>query len=372
MHTTIKFRLQQKRELAKKLRSRVNSYFKENQISQHGDYRLHLKTAVMLAIYWAPFVMILTLPLPVWATLLLYMTIGVGLAGVGMGFMHDAVHGSYSSKPRLNRVMGYAMNMLGGSSLNWRIQHNVLHHTYTNIEGVDEDIRGRGLLRLSPNAAWLKMHRYQHIYGLFLYTLLTLNWIFNSDFAQLKRYTKWGLIEQVSKRPKLEVGLFFIIKAVYLAVMIGLPIALGVTWWVAILGLVLIHMVGGFILSVVFQLAHVIEGTEYPKPVEEGQLDHSWIEHQLRTTANFAKKNTLLSWYVGGLNYQIEHHLFPNISHLHYPAISKIVKKTALEYNMPYHEFPTFFSALGAHLGRLRHFGKSPIVEMKPTLKGRA
>lgn len=365
MHTTIKFRLQQKRELAIEMRERVNAYFKENKISKYGDFRMYIKTLIMLTIYWTPFVLILTVPMPTWAMLLLYGVIGVGLAGIGMGIMHDAVHGSYSSSPSLNRVIGYTMNMLGGSSLNWRVQHNVLHHTYTNIEGVDEDIRGRGLLRLSPNAPWSKAHRYQHIYGFFLYTLLTLNWIFNSDFAQLKRYSKWGLIEQVSKRPKLEVAIFFVIKAVYLAVMIALPIILGIPWGIALLGFVILHMVGGFILTIVFQLAHVIEGTEYPMPANEGQVEHSWIEHQLRTTANFAPKNTLLSWYVGGLNYQIEHHLFPNISHLHYPAISKIVKETALEYDMPYHTFPTFFSAVGAHVGRLRDFGKGPVVEVR-------
>ncbi len=111
-------------------------------------------------------------------------------------------------------------------------------------------------------------------------------------------------------------------------------------------------------MSTVFQMAHVVNGVEQPLPNKNNIITNEWAVHQLRTTANFAKDNKLLNWYVGGLNFQIEHHLFPNICHIHYPKIAPIVEKTALDFGIAYNTKSTFLNALKSHIKRLKELGE--------------
>jgi linoleoyl-CoA desaturase len=109
----------------------------------------------------------------------------------------------------------------------------------------------------------------------------------------------------------------------------------------------------------VFQLAHTVEHTEFPVTDEiTNRLPDEFAAHQIKTTANFATRNKVISWLVGGLNFQIEHHLFPKISHVHYPAISEIVKCVCAEYQLQYIEYPTMRQAVFAHVRFLRRLGK--------------
>jgi linoleoyl-CoA desaturase len=142
---------------------------------------------------------------------------------------------------------------------------------------------------------------------------------------------------------------------------IVLPIFIGgISWWKVLLGFAVMHYVAGLILSIVFQLAHIVEETDNPMPNELGEMENTWAIHQLYTTANFAPKNRFVNWFTGGLNYQIEHHIFPNISHVHYKKISEIVKQTAQEHNLPYHEFRTMRGAIAAHFKHLKELGMKP------------
>jgi len=342
------------------LNSRVNNYFKENNLKKSGNWKLHLKTITMFTLFLAPYFLILTLDISDWWKLLFTVIIGIGMAGVGMNVMHDGNHGSYSSKPWVNKIMGGSMYILAGNVYNWQVQHNVLHHTYTNIHGHDEDLDAGRIIRFTKHASWYRFHKFQHYYSVFLYGLLTFNWAITADFKQMKRYLARKLSYGEFPNPIKEWTVLVITKMIYFAIWIIIPIILGIVWWKVLIGFFVMHYVAGLILSVVFQLAHVVEDTVNPVPDENGEIENTWAIHQLYTTANFAPKNWLVNWYTGGLNHQIEHHIFPNISHIHYGKIAEIVKQTAREFNLPYHEFQTTREAVFSHFRHLKELGVKP------------
>ncbi len=361
MYPTVKFSKKDTQQFFKTMRARVNAYFVENNIPKTGNWKMYSKTIAMLLLFLVPYALLLLQFGPDWSAILLYGLIGLGISGIGLAVMHDANHGSYSRYKWLNEVMKYTMNMIGGSSFTWNIQHNILHHSYTNIYELDEDIDDKPFLRLSPHGKLKKYHRYQHIYALLLYCGATFSWILFKDFKQLVHYNKNGMTKQIGSSPTKEFMVMLITKLLYVGYLIVLPIALGVAWWAVLAGFVFMHMVSGFIITVIFQLAHVVEGPEHFLPEPKGRMDNTWAIHQLKTTANFAPNNWLITWFVGGLNFQVEHHLFPNISHVHYKKISEIVSKTAQEFGLPYHTFPRFRMALASHLRVLRAFGHGKV-----------
>src|SRR5690606_26213854 len=261
---------------------------------------------------------------------------GIAIAGIGLSVMHDANHGAYSNKKWVNNLFGYALNLIGGNAFNWKIQHNVLHHTYTNIHDVDEDISPRGVLRMTPHSDWKFFHRFQHLYAWVIYGLMTIVWVLAKDFARINKYHKDGLFKKQRASFRQEWIILIATKVLYVAYVFVLPvIILPLAWWQILIGILMMHYIAGFILAIIFQPAHVSEGTEYPLPDENGSMENNWAIHQLLTTTNFANNSRAFSWYVGGLNFQVEHHLFPNICHVHYRNISPIVKQTAEEFGIP-------------------------------------
>lgn len=282
------------------------------------------------------------------------------MAGIGLSIMHDAIHGSYSKNKTVNKLLGEVINLVGGASINWKIQHNVLHHTYTNIEGYDEDIETPFFLRFSPTVEHRKVHKFQFLYAWFFYGLLTLNWATFKDFDSLARYKKKGLLKTSNTTYGKELFKLIVLRAAYFGYVIVLPLLLSNgSVLVTILGFFAMHWVAGFILSCIFQPAHVMETSEFLAAKKGEEITNDWASHQILNTVNFAPRNKILTWYVGGLNYQIEHHLFPNICHVHYTSLSKIVEETAKEYNLPYNVKPTFRSALWSHMKMLKQLGKA-------------
>ncbi|MFN7492555.1 MAG: fatty acid desaturase family protein [Cyclobacteriaceae bacterium] len=352
------------------LNQRVNAYFKTNNIDRTGNSEMVIKTIFMFALYFSPYVLLLSgLFTSAWALVALCIVMGFGKAGIGLSVMHDANHGAYSNKPWVNTLLGLSLNMIGGHAFNWRIQHNVLHHTYTNVHEVDEDISPRGVLRMAPGSKWIPMHKYQHLYAWFFYGLMTFVWIVIKDYYRLTKYQNEGLVKKQKASIAMEWVVLIITKVVYLSYTFVVPMLLGFSFWQVLVGFLIMHYVAGFILAVIFQPAHVIEGTEYPMPDGEGNLENSWAIHQLHTTTNFGHKEKLFSWYVGGLNYQVEHHLFPNICHVHYREIAKIVEQTTKEFGLPYKSKETFFEAVTAHARQLKMLGEKPKEEVvKPVL----
>lgn len=319
----------------------------------------------MFSLYLVPYFLFFFFDISAWVSLLLVVLMGIGMAGVGMNVMHDANHGAYSSRKWVNKVMGSSMYLLAGNVYNWQVQHNVLHHTYTNIQGHDEDLDAGRILRFSEHSKWKPRHRFQHIYSVFLYGLLTINWVITTDFLQTRRYLKRKLSYGKFPNPIKQWSLLTITKLLYLVVWLVIPILFfNIVWWKILIGFVIMHYVAGLILSVIFQLAHVVGETEILLPDESGTMKNTWAIHQLFTTANFSTNNRLVNWYTGGLNHQVEHHIFPNISHIHYKDISKIVKETALEFNLPYKEYETTRKAIMAHFRHLRQMGLKPSIHL--------
>lgn len=346
------------------LNKRVNSYFKDNNIKRTGNWRLWIKTIVMFTIFATPyFILLTTTNLPFWGQLILVITMGIGMAGVGMNVMHDGNHGSYSSKKWINKLMGGSIYVLAGNVYNWQVQHNVLHHTYTNIQDHDEDLDAGRVLRFSKHSQWKPHHKFQHIYSIFLYGLLTINWAITTDWKQMNRYMKQDLSYGKKPNPTANWIILVVSKIIYFSIWLVIPMLI-LPWWKVLIGFFLMHYTAGLILSVVFQLAHVIEGAEIMEAEPSGTMKNSWAVHQLKTTVNFATNNFIVNWFTGGLNHQVEHHIFPNISHIHYSRISKIVKETAKEFNLPYNEYKTTRKAIIAHFKHLKEMGMKPALSV--------
>ncbi len=360
---SVRFDRKKDKEFAQALKSRVEAYFEDNNLSKKANSSMVLKTATLTIFYLIPIALLwfgaITNP---WMVILLYGLLGVGQAGIGLSIMHDANHGAYSDKPRVNNLVSRYIDAVGGSSITWRIQHNVLHHTYTNIDGFDEDIDTPPFLRFSPHSERRPIHRLQHIYAWFFYSLMTVFWITAKDFVQLARYEKMDLVRGQNTTYKAELTKMILFKVLYWIVFFIIPLLVltpVISWWVVLVGFIMGHMLSGLILAAIFQPAHVLEELKFDLPTEEGTMEVNQTVHQLETTANFANGSTFLSWYCGGLNFQIEHHLFPHICHIHYKKIAPIVKATAKEFGIPYHEHKTFVRALRYHTKMLKALGRA-------------
>jgi linoleoyl-CoA desaturase len=341
------------------LHKRVDEYFKSNNIKKTGNTEMYIKTVFMFALFFVPYsILISNIAMPGWVSILLCVVVGLGTAGIGLSVMHDANHGSYSSIPWLNNLMSRTLNFVGGHYFNWQMQHNVLHHTYTNVDGHDEDIVPPFFLRFSPHAEWRKIHRGQAYYAWFFYGLLTLSWVTLKDFSQLIRFSKMGLLRQRKEKVGKHLTEMILTKIGYYMLMMVLPLLVtDYAWWQVLIGFFINHFTASLLLSLIFQTAHVMPDAEFPQPDEKGQMEHDWAVHQLYTTCNFAPKSKIFAWYAGGLNRQIEHHLFPSICHVHYEKIAPIVEQTAKEFGYPYNVERTFASAIVSHLKLLNEFG---------------
>ena len=364
MHATFKavrFEPQGDRDFGVAVRKRVAEYFKDKGVLRTGDYRVWIKVIIMPLLYLIPFAIILSgvfsHMLPVFYALWIIM--GIGIGGCGLGIMHDANHGALSQNKKVNHIVGLVLDLAGGFAFNWKIQHNVLHHSFTNVDGYDEDIDPGGAMRFSPHQPLRPAYRYQVFYAWFLYGLMTFSWVIFKDFKQLVRYNKRGLIKPQGTTFGKELTKLIIQKTLYYSYILVLPIViLDVPWWHIVLAWFLMHFTAGLILGLVFQPAHVVPTSEFPLPDKNNIVAGDHAKYQMLTTANFAPTNRILSWYIGGLNYQIEHHLFPTMCHVHHREVSKIVKATALEFGLPYNSAPTFFGAIADHWRMLYKLSK--------------
>lgn len=335
----------------------MNAYFSENKLRRDGSRTLVFKMIVAFVLYLTPYILLFSLnDISNLQLILLFLLSGLGWITIGLNVIHDANHGTFTKKKRWNDIIGLSLNILGISSMLWRIKHNVLHHTYTNIHGVDDDIKAPPIIRLSPGAKKFKIHRFQHIYAWFFYGFFTLTWIFYRDFKYFFRFKKLGLVKG---NPGVEFLKIIGWKLAYVFLFLVLPcLLLDHSVWLIIAAYMLGQFMIGVVITTIFQLAHVVPGTKFPTANDHGKVENNWYVHQLETTANFAPKSRIMSWFIGGLNYQIEHHLFPSISHVHYKNISKIVQRTAAEFNLNYNVQSNFVLAVAGHTRLLKDLGK--------------
>lgn len=338
------------------LKKRINEYFTNKGKSTTGNFKLFFKAILLVTSLLLVYThLVFFTPPTVWA-ILESILLGCLAAAIGFNVMHDGAHGSFSRYKWINSMASNFANFLGASQYMWKMKHNVIHHTYTNIHGVDDDIEARPLLRLCDEQPRYKIHKYQHFYFWAAYSLLYIYWIFVTDY---KKYFSGKIGSTPLRKMTLKEHLsFWFYKIAHAFIFVALPIYMvGFTPW--LIGFLSMGLVAGFVLSIVFQLAHTVEHTHFPLPNDvTGKMEDEWAIHQIKTTANFATKNKVVSWLVGGLNFQIEHHLFPKISHVHYPAISKIIKKACQDYGIPYVEYPKVRLAVASHLSYLKQMGQ--------------
>jgi linoleoyl-CoA desaturase len=338
------------------LKTKISEYFLEVGRSTTGNYQLFIKAVILMVSFILVYIHLVFFPPMVLFQVLESAALGCLAAAIGFNVMHDGAHGSFSKYKWVNHLAAFSLNILGGNTFMWNLKHNVIHHAYTNIDGVDDDIDIQPWLRMSSTQRKYKMHKYQHLYFWMLYSLLYIFWVFVLDY---QKYFKGRIGSMPVKKMKLsDHFIFWGFKCVNLFLFVGLPIYMvGLESWV--ISFLIFALVAGFVLSLVFQLAHTVEHTAFPVAnVGTGKMEDEWAIHQLKTTANFATKSKLVTWLVGGLNFQIEHHLFPKISHVHYPAIGNIIKKICEEHGIPYIEFKNVRFAIASHVAFLKQMGR--------------
>lgn len=341
------------------LKARTDAYFKEHKIKPTGNYKLYLKTIILVSVAILLYCFLVFADLPVWMSITGCALMGLTFASIGFNIMHDGAHGSYSANKKINTLMSWSLNLMGGSSFMWKAKHNHVHHSFTNIDGIDDDIDIRPFMRVNEHQKRYWFHRFQHVYWVMLYGATYFMWIFWMDF---QKYFTHKIGPTPIRKMKLSEHIgFWFSKTLYLFLFLIWPIfykgALA-----TFIGYGVILFVTGLVIAVVFQLAHVVEDTQFPLPdAKSNKIEQEWALHQVLTTANFATRNKIVSWFMGGLNFQVEHHLFPKISHIHYPAISKLVKETCEEFNIRYIEYPTVTAAIAAHIRHLRQLGQAQV-----------
>ena len=341
------------------LKTAVDQYFATNNLKKTGNWKLYAKSGILIPSAIVIYISLLVFTMPAFLGILLSCVLGLILASIGFNVMHDACHGSYSSKGWVNDLMGLSLNALGGNAFIWKFKHNIIHHTYTNIDGLDDDIAKSPLMRQCETQKWVPAHRFQHFYVVLVYAISSFAWVLMMDFNKyFKRRIQSTPLQKMSTS---EHVIFWLSKLLYAAFYIVIPV-LVVAWKSWAIAFACMHVTMGLTLALVFQLAHVVEHAEFEYVGENDhkKIEEEWAIHQVKTTANFAPGNKIVSWYVGGLNFQVEHHLFPKVSHVHYPAISRIVKQTCAQFKLNYNEFPTMTGAIASHFRMMKQLGKKP------------
>ena len=347
------------------LKRRVHGYFEQTGLSPRDSVRMYVKTAAILIWFVASYVLLVFFAVSWWQGMLLAASLALAMAGIGFAIQHDGNHGAYSKHGAVNRLMGVMLDLMGASSYLWQWKHNVSHHTYTNLNGADDDIDIGPLCRLSPAQPRYRIHRLQQFYAWVLYGFLIPKYHFVYDFKNL---TRGRIAANRFPRPRgWRLAELIVGKAFFFGWAFLVPMLMH-RWWVVLVFYAATTFLLGLIMSVVFQLAHCVEQADFPElPTTKDHLDDTWAVHQVRTTVDFARTSRVLTWYLGGLNFQIEHHLFPKICHVHYPRIARIVQAVCAEYGIRYVANDELWAAFCSHWRWLRRMGRRPAIEVSPS-----
>ena len=328
------------------MKEQVEAYFKNEGLRPRGLPAMYGKASLLALWYGATYALLYFTENGFVALTLLAISLGLAMSGIGFNIAHDACHGAFSSSPKANRFLSFALDVIGGSSYVWKRKHNIFHHTYTNLTGADDDIDLGLLARLSPHQERIGIHRFQYLYIWLLYAWLGIAW----QYIDLSRVLQGRIGANAMQRPKgWSLVVLILGKIVFFGLMLGLPI-----YQVGLGRALFVFFIASFTLgwttAIVFQLAHCVESAEFPAlPADTKLMENDWAIHQLETTVNFAPRNPLLTWYLGGLNYQVEHHLFPKICHLHYPALAPIIQRVCEQFEVRYRVYPTMLQAIRSH-----------------------
>jgi linoleoyl-CoA desaturase len=348
------------------LKRRVDDYFARTGKSRNDCWQMYLKSAVLLTWFAASYIALIFFTTSVWLAIPLAILFAFSIAAIGFGIQHDGGHSGYSRYRGINKLAAMTADLIGISSYLWYWKHAIFHHTYCNVQGHDTDIDVSGLARFSPHVKHRLIQRWQHVYLWLLYGLMASRWHLYGDFRDVAAGT---IGPHKIARPKgWDLITFIGGKMISCAILIFFPMFF-FQWWLVLIFYALVTGVIGVVLSVVFQLAHCVEEADFPLPEGDTlRIENAWAIHQVETTVDFARNSWLLSWLLGGLNFQIEHHLFPKICHIHYPALSKIVEQTCGEFGVKYQVHPTFWAGVVSHYRWLKRMGRPELDAVPPAL----
>jgi linoleoyl-CoA desaturase len=337
-------------------KAEVEAYLASPRTRFRGALQLYAKAPVALALTVGPWaVLVLARPGIVGGVLCLA-ALAIGSTLTGFCIQHDANHGAYFRSRRWNHLLGWTSDaLLGFSSYAWRVKHNVAHHTYTNIDGFDADFTQTPFMRFAPAQPARPWYRYQHLYIWPLYLLMGLRWQTVGDIAAFAR----GRIGESALRFPRGWNLTGVLVGKALFVLWALVIPSFVyPWWAVLAGYVCFSMVTSLIMATTFQLAHCVEEATAASPEDVRAEQPEWAVHEVETTVDFCPRNPVLTWMLGGLNFQIEHHLFPRVPHTHYPRIAEIVRRNCERHGVRYTSQPSLRAALRSHFVHLRTMGR--------------
>lgn len=338
------------------LNQRIDEYFAVNNLSKRDNPAMYFKTAIILSWVIGAWCFTLFGPPIIWLKVIGCMILGMGIAGVGFSVGHDANHGGYSNHRLVNSAIGLLYDVIGLSSFLWRFRHNKLHHMYTNILNHDVEIHGDGIVRMTPYMEHKWYHRYQHLLINVVYAIIPFYWsLADIQIILFKRKYHDHAITGINAK---EIFILLTGKLIWFSLFLIIPILVGYTPLQAFIGFTIINMTYGILICNVFMLAHVLEPAEFIESnPHTNHVDEEWAVLQVKTTVDFAPKNLILNWYLGGLNYQTIHHLYPHICHIHYPKIAPIVAEVCQEYGINYNVYPSFLGALNANYRWLKYLG---------------
>lgn len=339
----------------KEARRRVDEYFRTSGRRQRDCPAMYVKTGIILTIFAGLYALLVFVVDTWWQALPVAILLALAVAAIGFNIEHDGSHQAYSDHAWINRMMAMTLDLVGASSYVWHWKHSVVHHTYVNITDHDADIDVAPFGRLTPHQKRFSFHRWQQFYLWPLYGLNVIKWHFYDDFrdvilgrvgpTRMPRPKRWELVGFIGG------------KALLVTLALALPLVFHPAWIVLLFYGVTVT-VAGVIISVVFQLAHCVEEAEFPLPQKhQHSMENAWAVHQVETTVNFSRRSRVQSWLLGGLNFQIEHHLFPRICHVNYPALSHVVEQTCRDFGLKYREHPSFAAGLRSHFRWLRYMG---------------
>jgi linoleoyl-CoA desaturase len=342
------------------VRRRVAAYFKDTGRSERDCPRMYVKTMMILGWWAASYMLLVFVAASWWQALIAAVSLVLAMAAIGFSIQHDGGHQAYSRRSWINKLSAMSLDLIGASSYCWYWKHAVLHHTYPNITEADTDMNTGGIARLTPHQPRRWFHRWQHLYLWPLYGISAMRWHLYGDFKDVITGT---IGDHRVPRPKgWDLAVFIGGKVASIGLLLVLPMFWH-PWWVVLLFYTAVTCMLGVVLSVVFQLAHCVNEAEFPMPDSDtSRMDRPWAVHQVETTVDFARRSRVLTWLLGGLNFQIEHHLFPRVCHVHYPAIAPIVEATCNEFGVRYTAHTTFWGGIVSHYRWLWRMGHAERV----------
>lgn len=333
------------------LKGRVDAYFQTNRLSRYATPFAWLK-GLLFAIAFTTCYACLYHVVHIWQVLLIYSVMGMCKIFLALNVAHDAAHNAFSSKKRINDLLLFTFDLLGASGYMWKIRHVFSHHPYANIPEYDADIKQSNLVRIFPDAVRLPIHAYQHIYMPVLYGFYSIHWLVFRDFVDFSSTPT--NTRKIKKHTKAQWFRLLGFKATYFTLFLLIPFYVSDFQWWTVWGFMLMHVVASYTVAIALASAHVGEEAVFPVPDGNGKMYHSYSKHQLLTTTDFATDSLLITQLYGAFNHHVIHHLYPNICHIHYPALTGILIDTCREHGLKYQQNPSLSASISSHWKLLR------------------